>query len=507
MQWAAFGGTQMDNVVKPHLPQRPRRAGNEQLLAEISAYCRYAGMAESTFGRRVVNDGKLVTRLRYGGRVTTHTAERVRSFIARGLAERSEAADESAREELLAAQAGFGPLAAGGGFGALGAMRDLASQHADLAGRHFRFYDNRQKYLLFVNTCNEKWVVAERIAMELEHIKPRVPALRVFDAGVGDGTVLARLMRSMHDVFPTVPFYVVGKEISLEDVRLALEKMPDRFCEHPSTVLVMTNMMYSEAPWLRPSTLSGANGLLWHELALEGNTSSRFERQISGLKDLLAANWTASTSETSGNPVYDRPVVLVIYRQDHKLLLDSVIPKQGAVRADFDLVIASQPYRARASLDFKAQKVIAPLARALGPGGRLIGIQSRGQDPGLEIVQRVWPGENPFAADRHDLLKATKRALGAEARLLNFNAYADKRALFRYEMHTLPSEISSSIGISTLMAAWNAAVYVAQIEDERLEPVMASGAYLDATREVLKQHGGLWFQNESYVISRPRFTR
>ena len=24
----------------------------------------------------------------------------------------------------------------------------------------FRFYDNRQKYLLFVNTCSEKWVVA-----------------------------------------------------------------------------------------------------------------------------------------------------------------------------------------------------------------------------------------------------------------------------------------------------------------------------------------------------------
>ena len=24
----------------------------------------------------------------------------------------------------------------------------------------FRFYDNRQKYLMFVNTCSEKWVVA-----------------------------------------------------------------------------------------------------------------------------------------------------------------------------------------------------------------------------------------------------------------------------------------------------------------------------------------------------------
>jgi hypothetical protein len=74
--------------------------------------------------------------------------------------------------------------------------------------------------------------------------------------------------------------------------------------------------------------------------------------------------------------------------------------------------------------------------------------------------------------------------------------------LFRYEMHTLPNEISSAIGTSTLMAAWNAAVYVAQIEERRLDQAMHEGRYLDATCEVLQEHGKLWFQNESYVISR-----
>ena len=107
--------------------------------------------------------------------------------------------------------------------------------------------------------------------------------------------------------------------------------------------------------------------------------------------------------------------------------------------------------------------------------------------------------------DRHQLLKATKIALGAEARGLNFNAYSDQRSIFRYDMHTLPSEITSSIGTSTLLAAWNAAIYVAQIEDERLESVMGDRRYLDATREVLQKHGKLWFLNESYSISRQRF--
>jgi len=68
-------------------------------------------------------------------------------------------------------------------------------------------------------------------------------------------------------------------------------------------------------------------------------------------------------------------------------------------------------------------------------------------------------------------------------------------------MHTLPSEVSASIGTSTLFAAWNAAVYVAQIDDERLGQVVGDRGYLDATRQVLRAHDGLWFLDESYVIS------
>ena len=114
--------------------------------------------------------------------------------------------------------------------------------------RNFRFFDNRQKYLLFVNTCSEKWEVAHRVSEELVHIHPRPPAVRVFDAGVGDGSVLVRVMRAMHDRFPHMPFYTVGKEISLEDVRLTLQKMSDRFFEHPASVLVLTNLAYADAP-------------------------------------------------------------------------------------------------------------------------------------------------------------------------------------------------------------------------------------------------------------------
>src|ERR1700689_4373009 len=53
----------------------------QQLLMEISDYCRRTGLAESTFGRRAVNDGKLAARLRNGGRITTDTLDRIHGFM------------------------------------------------------------------------------------------------------------------------------------------------------------------------------------------------------------------------------------------------------------------------------------------------------------------------------------------------------------------------------------------------------------------------------------------
>ena len=166
----------------------------------------------------------------------------------------------------------------------------------------FRFYDNRQKYLAFVNTCNEKSAIARRAADELRNIKPTPPALRIFDAGMGDGTVLAGLMRATHRMHPTVPVLVVAKEISLEDVRLGWRRVPDRLIEHPATVVVITNLNYSEAPRLMPRSVHDAAALNWQEVGLTGTTAHEYAEQIEDLAPALAHGWQTKTSEKTGNP-------------------------------------------------------------------------------------------------------------------------------------------------------------------------------------------------------------
>ena len=184
---------------------------NDQILSQISEFCRQADMAESTFGRRAVNDGKLVHRLREGKRITIDTLDRIQAYIA-------------------ASMPGGVPPPRG---------LEVPPEKRDPRG-NFRFFENRQKYLLFVHTCSEKRVIAERVALELGSIHPRPPALRVFDAGVGDGTVLARVMRV--DARPLSPYAVLYRRQGTQPrgrpadagkgAGPAVRAPGDRFCAH-----------------------------------------------------------------------------------------------------------------------------------------------------------------------------------------------------------------------------------------------------------------------------------
>jgi hypothetical protein len=54
---------------------------HNKLLSEVEAFLATRNIAETTFGKVAVNDGKFVSRLRGGSNMTLATIERVRGFI------------------------------------------------------------------------------------------------------------------------------------------------------------------------------------------------------------------------------------------------------------------------------------------------------------------------------------------------------------------------------------------------------------------------------------------
>ena len=56
-------------------------SASHELVERIEAHCLTRGIAESTFGRLAVNDGKLVSRLRAGNTITLDTLKRIEDAL------------------------------------------------------------------------------------------------------------------------------------------------------------------------------------------------------------------------------------------------------------------------------------------------------------------------------------------------------------------------------------------------------------------------------------------
>ena len=309
-----------------------------------------------------------------------------------------------------------------------------------------RFFDTRSAYRMFVTATDEKAVTADQLSEQTRDISPGSRALRIFDAGMGDGLILSRVMRRLHQQFEHIPWLIVAKETSVEDVRQGLAMLPDRFHEHPETVVVITNLLYREAPTL---AASDARTVTWRSLALDGSTSADFDDGIRSLFPQIADDWRVQAHPDTGNPVYVQPTVLVLYRKDREFILDPVIPTQGHVEGVYDFMIASQPYRARTSAERRVRLVIEPLARALAPGGKLVAVHSAGDDPGLEIVRNVWPDENPFEVGRQEIVRAATAMILDPT--LEFDPLSDEEAVFRYHLHSMST--SDHIGTPLILSA------------------------------------------------------
>jgi hypothetical protein len=236
---------------------------------------------------------------------------------------------------------------------------------------------------------------------------------------------------------------------------------------------------------------------------LEGTTGHEFQQQISDLEGMLDAGWQTKTSEKSGNQIYAKPSVIVLYRKDRAFALHDLIPRNiGEPQPNgFDLVLCAQPWRSRTAAEGKVKTVLAPCARALNSKGRLVVIQSTGHDPGMEIIRRIWPDDEPFATPRAMLMAELDRQVNADGEY-HYEHHDDANALFTYHLHSMPSEVSNRLSMSTSLAAWNAAVYVAQVDDIRTAEAMESADYMKVTNDVVVKHGGLWFQDESFVVVR-----
>ena len=85
-----------------------------------------------------------------------------------------------------------------------------------------RFFDDRLKYLSFIQNTGEKKSISEKIYPFISRLSQNKSYLRILDAGTGDGTIKANVIKSFHRYHPYTSLLITGKEISYEDLKLSL---------------------------------------------------------------------------------------------------------------------------------------------------------------------------------------------------------------------------------------------------------------------------------------------
>ena len=66
----------------------------------------------------------------------------------------------------------------------------------------------------------------------------------------------------------------------------------------------------------------------------------------------------------------------------------------------------------------------------------------------------------------------------------------------------MPNEISGSIATSLIFSAWNASIYVNQMDDEKVMRVEKTKNYEKIVQYIVAKNKGLYFNNEIFVIQK-----
>lgn len=460
----------------------------DALVGVIRAFCTRHGVAESTFGRLTVNDGKLVARIARGSRIEIDTARRIEDFMNRaGRGEIRLRGRPRRTKDRSAAET----------------MAELISQETSIrTPGSFAFQEQRQRYHVFANTTNESWVVADRIAEDFAGLTPGPDGIRLFYAPMDNGITLTRTLRALHARFPDTPILVVLKGRGLEDLRNTMGRLVDRIAEHPLSVFVLTNLYVREAIGLEKISDDSAEPVSWHEVGLEGTNSYDYQRRMAPLYDELSSEWLVFQGKHA-QPVYARPSVVTIFREDQRARLAHLIPQPGGSALQFDYCLLNHPYLQSHTMRFRIDHMLHPVASALAPGGRMTVVQAHGNDPAHEIIQGIWPDQPMPFISRHDIIRELRRSLGEGQADYTLAGLTDATSLFRFDMHTLPVVEGREIGALSLTSAWNNAVYFAEVKEDLAQAAIREGnRYLDVTRDVLRRHGGLWFVNETFSVTR-----
>jgi len=363
-----------------------------------------------------------------------------------------------------------------------------------------RFFDDRLKYLSFIQNTGEKKAISEKIYSHIASLSQNKSYLRVLDAGTGDGTIFSNIVKSFHRYHPYTSLLITGKEVSYEDLKNTLEKTPDRFVEHPNLLITMSNVKFSELGSIESSNKIRDKRVKKFNLVLKSDNSYDFNSQISGAKlgNFIKKNWGIEI-DNKGRTSYSSPCIIRIYREDNERHLKQFLGNDYK-NNKYDLIVASQAYRAAASVKVKVNNVIGPLMRLLNKSGKLIVTHSCGGESVQRILKLAFKNREAFPNTAKDIIEYLKDNPFGENNIFKFA----NPVSYYFKFRKSPDQTVTELFGHNTDAKWANILYVGQIPEKDILNIEANPRLYNKVKKAINNSGKIQFKNEIFSIVRQR---
>ncbi len=362
-----------------------------------------------------------------------------------------------------------------------------------------RFFDDRLKYLSFIQNTSEKKAISQKLYPHVDDLSQNKSYLRILDAGTGDGTIKSNVIKSFHRYHPYTSLLITGKEISYEDLKNTLEKMPDRFVEHPNLMITMTNVKFAELGLIETSKKIKNKKVKEFNLILKSDNSFDFHSQITGnaLGNFIKKNWGIEIDSKSRTS-YSNPCIIRVYREDHEKHFKQFV-KNDYKNNNYDLIIASQAYRAASSVGVKVKNVISPLMRLLNKSGKLLVTHSIGGESIQKILKMAFKDKEAFPNTAKDIIDYLKNNPVGD------NNYSfSKPVSYSFNFKKAPDQTVTELFGHNTDAKWANIVYVGQIPDKDIQALEKNTRLYNKVKKEIDNSGEIQFKNEIFSIKKIR---
>ena len=363
-----------------------------------------------------------------------------------------------------------------------------------------RFFDDRLKYLSFIQNTGEKKAISMQIYPYISNLSQNKSYLRILDAGTGDGTIKSNIIKSFHRYHPYTSLLITGKEISYEDLKNTLEKMPDRFVEHPNLLVTMTNVKFSELGLIESSKKIKNKKIKEFNLILKSDNSFDFNDQISGasLGNFIKKNWGIEI-DNKDRTSYSHPCIIRIYRKDNERHLKQFL-KNDYKNNNYDLIIASQAYRAASPVKTKVNNVIGPLMRLLNKSGKLLVTHSCGGESIQKVLKLAFKEKEAFPNNAKDIIEYLKENHFGENNIYSFS----KSKSYYFKFKKAPDQTVTELFGHNTEAKWANILYVGQIPEKDIVKLEKNSRLKNKVKKTIESFHEIQFKNELFCITKKR---